>query len=67
MRAEAVLDGQTECIAALDRVAAGWLAPDSPWRRRALAELPISVYVDAWYDSRLEMALRAVELPVGRP
>ncbi len=29
-------------IAALDRVAASWLVPDSVWRRRALAELPIS-------------------------
>ena len=29
-------------IAALDRVAASWLAPDSVWHRRALAELPIS-------------------------
>jgi hypothetical protein len=29
-------------IEAIDRVAASWLAPDSTWRARALAELPIS-------------------------
>ncbi|MEO6027897.1 MAG: acyl-CoA reductase, partial [Candidatus Binatia bacterium] len=29
-------------IAALDRVAASWLTADSPWRRQALSELPMS-------------------------
>lgn len=31
-----------ERIAALDRVAASWLMPDSIWRRRALADLPLA-------------------------
>ena len=29
-------------VDAVDRVAASWLADDSPWRQRALSELPMS-------------------------
>lgn len=53
-------------IAALDRVAASWLAPDSVWRRRALAELPISTgHPQAALDialTNLWTALRAPHL-----
>jgi len=55
-----------ERIAALDRVAASWLAPDSAWRRRALAELPISTgHPPATIDialANLWSALRAPHL-----
>lgn len=55
-----------ERIAALDRVAASWLAPDSVWRRRALAELPISTgHPPATIDialTNLWTALRAPHL-----
>lgn len=41
-------------IAAVDRLAASWLAPDSPWRARALVELPMSTGLPA---SMIDVAL----------
>lgn len=43
-----------ERIAALDRVAASWLAPASTWHQRALAELPIST---GYPQEAIEIAL----------
>ncbi len=56
----------TARIAALDRVAESWLTPDSPWRRQALSELPMSTgYPEpaiAVALSNLWQALRAPHL-----
>ncbi len=53
-------------VAAIDRVAASWLADDSSWRRRAVAELTISTgYPEAAIAISLEQlwgALRAPQL-----
>jgi hypothetical protein len=58
--------GESARIAALDRVAASWLAPDSAWRRQALVELPMSTgYPRATIEialANLWEALRAPDL-----
>jgi acyl-CoA reductase-like NAD-dependent aldehyde dehydrogenase len=51
-------------VGALDRVAASWLAPDSPWRSQALRELPKSTgYPEATVAVALTNLWQALRAP----
>ncbi len=53
-----------ERIAALDGLAAGWLAPESPWRRRARTEVAAATgHAPATVDVALESFWTAVRAP----
>jgi acyl-CoA reductase-like NAD-dependent aldehyde dehydrogenase len=55
---------ESQRLAALDRVAASWLAGDSAWRRQALVELPMSTgFPRAAIETALDNLWTALQAP----